>query len=262
MGPWLLFAACAFWMGRVDGGTACNYPPQLWCSSAEIARACKAEKHCALRAAAQPPRKAAPVSISLFYESLCPACRSYLVLELIPTWLMLNDIMNVTLVPYGNARETKGPTKWEFDCQHGEDECLGNMMETCILHLLPDPLFHMLTIFCLESSIYVSRNLQTCMKLYFPHVPLDNITNCVNGELGNKLMHQNAQLTEGLKPPHDYVPWILVNGKHTEDLQKQAQESLFKLVCSLYEANPILPCQDPKSQASLPHFPRDTCLRM
>ncbi|XP_053228611.1 gamma-interferon-inducible lysosomal thiol reductase isoform X1 [Podarcis raffonei] len=257
---WLLPIAAFCCLGGIAlGGAPCHYPPHQWCGSSEIAQACKAEKHCARLG--PPGKKAAPVSVSLYYESLCPACRSFLVFQLFPTWLLVGDAMEITLVPYGNAQEKKGPSKWEFECQHGPDECLGNLMEACLIHLLGDQGSYFPLIFCMESSANVTQNLETCMRLYpTSEIPLANVTSCVSGDLGNKLMHQNAQLTDALRPPHKYVPWIAVNGNHTEELQGEAQSNLLGVICKLYKGDLPPACQHKGN--SLPASPQDACLKI
>ena len=51
-----------------------------------------------------------------------------------------------------------------------------------------------------------------CVALYDPNTKWDSIMTCVKGDQGNQLMHQNAVKTGALKPAHDYVPWIVING--------------------------------------------------
>ncbi len=53
------------------------------------------------------------------------------------------------------------------------------------------------------------------------------------GQEGNRLMHKMAEKTESLNPPHNFVPWIVVNGKHTAEIQLAAMNDLKGLVCSM-----------------------------
>uniref|UniRef100_A0A8B9NLA5 Gamma-interferon-inducible lysosomal thiol reductase n=1 Tax=Accipiter nisus TaxID=211598 RepID=A0A8B9NLA5_9AVES len=210
----------------------CDYPVHLWCSSQEIAVACQAESRCANLSRPAAP----PVELSLFYESLCPACRGFLVQELFTTWLLLpEEVLSITLVPYGNAEERNVSGKWHFQCQHGPEECLGNMIETCLMHEAKNFSTYFPVIFCLESGSSVTKNLEACLQVYAPQLDGGRIAACVQGDAGAALMHRNAQLTEALDPPHQYVPWIVINGKHTDELQAQAEASLLGLICRLYQ---------------------------
>ncbi|AWP10762.1 putative gamma-interferon-inducible lysosomal thiol reductase-like isoform 5 [Scophthalmus maximus] len=147
----LLFLLCADGSGSAVSHPKppCRYPPSQWCRSLEIAIECKVQKQCMEVNATRPNQAVPPVSVTLYYESLCPACRVFITQQLFPTWTMLQDIMAVTLVPYGNAKELPSPNS-PFTCQHGEPECRGNLIEACIIHLTRHSSLQI--IYCMESA--------------------------------------------------------------------------------------------------------------
>ncbi|XP_077128945.1 gamma-interferon-inducible lysosomal thiol reductase [Ranitomeya variabilis] len=213
----------------------CDHPPRDWCSTWEIAKACKVEQQCMEYLSHNQNNKNEPaVQVELYYESLCGACRKFIVLQLFPTWLMLNEIMNVTLVPYGNAQEKNVSGKWEFTCQHGPDECYVNTIEACVMYHLKDLQNYFFVIFCIEQSSNLTSALEPCLAAYQPDLSIKTVMDCVNGDLGNKIMHENAIKTDSLKPPHEYVPWVVINGKHNDTLQDTAISALFNLICDMY----------------------------
>ena len=46
---------------------------------------------------------AAPVRFALYFESLCPDCKQFITEMLWTTWKKVGKIMDLQLVPYGNA---------------------------------------------------------------------------------------------------------------------------------------------------------------
>ena len=48
-------------------------------------------------------------------------------------------------------------------------------------------------------------------------------------------MHDIAVATENLSPSHQYVPWIVMDGAHTDDIENKAMVDLTALVCETYK---------------------------
>lgn len=230
----LLLLVFALWV-KFESSSAdvrCKHTPLTWCSTVEAAVECGVSKLC-LKANRTRQLTAEPVKIDVYYETLCPDCRDYITKMLYPTSVLLGDIMDLTVIPYGNAKETYDGQKYVFTCQHGEPECLGNMIQACLLNLTKSKALNI--IFCMEAATDVVQAAKPCVDLYAPELSKEKLLSCVKGDVGNQLMHQNALKTNALKPPHTFVPWIIVNGIHTDDLQQKAMSALLPLVCSKYK---------------------------
>ncbi|KNC86668.1 hypothetical protein SARC_01205 [Sphaeroforma arctica JP610] len=182
------------------------------------------------------------VKVELYMESMCPFCSTFLQGALTKAWEdpIIRDIMEINVIPYGNAHEIPNPTAaddYGYQCQHGPNECRGNLQMACAKHVLKDSEKWFPYIRCLEidnprdpaSAASECENI-----LMLPDEEIVAISHCVTSDLGKKLIHENAVKTMSLKPPHKYVPWIVVNDKHTDELQAAAQSDLIALVCELY----------------------------
>ncbi|KAI3368216.1 hypothetical protein L3Q82_007937 [Scortum barcoo] len=179
---------CADWRssGKSHPRPSCRYPPSQWCRSLEIAIECKVQKQCMEVNATRLNWAVPPVSVTLYYESLCPACRVFITQQLFPTWTMLQDIMTLTLVPYGNAKELPSENS-PFTCQHGEPECRGNIIEACIIHLTGHSAFQIIN--CMESAADVLSAAQ-------PEYTEENEDKAMSS-----LFHLVCELYKGVKPP-------------------------------------------------------------
>ncbi|KAJ0027593.1 hypothetical protein Pint_34934 [Pistacia integerrima] len=182
------------------------------------------------------------VNVALYYESLCPGSAEFILKYLVDVFdLDLIDIVNLKLVPWGNA-ETTDPNN-TIVCQHGEDECYFNTIHACAIEALPDtvrqasslqyfkkyvtqPIHslaapapttkHFRFIHCLmkktsEGPIHDKEEMWRSCCQGLKEVEQD-IQNCFDSGHGRELELKYRNET----PPHDYVPWLTVNDKHVE----------------------------------------------
>lgn len=177
-----------------------------------------------------------PVNITLYFESLCGGCQWFIKHQLYPAFQSIGSIMNINLVPYGNADEKLKDGKWVFTCQHGKEECIGNLIETCAIHFYPNVTDFFPFIHCIETSGKIPRKAAPSCAQKFD-LDYSEIESCASGDLGNKLEHEMALKTDALVPDHTYVPWITLEGVHTEKIQNEAENNLVRLICKTYKGS-------------------------
>lgn len=173
-------------------------------------------------------------------------------------------IANFTYYPYGNARGYEP----NVECQHGPNECLGNKIEACLMHLNPKPTTWVQALVCMESGTPYA-NWKKCASENSPAIETAPIESCIEGSLGNQLINDAARATNSLNPPHQYTPWITINGK-------PKQGSLIREICDAYTGTKPSGCSSPSSSSGSSgsssgssssaaaadyNLPRDLCFR-
>uniref|UniRef100_A0A0D9VSY6 Gamma-interferon-inducible lysosomal thiol reductase n=1 Tax=Leersia perrieri TaxID=77586 RepID=A0A0D9VSY6_9ORYZ len=176
------------------------------------------------------------VDVALYYESLCPYSAKFVVDNLAKVFKdgLLSSI-NLSLVPYGNARVRDG----KISCQHGSQECFLNTVEACAIDAWPDLRVHFRFIYCVEELVvnHKQQEWESCFaKLNLDPKP---VTDCYKSERGHQLSLKYGRQTDALQPPHKYVPWVVVDGQPLyEDY-----ENFESYICKAYKGQPPKVCK-------------------
>lgn len=116
------------------------------------------------------------------------------------------------------------------------------MIEACGMH------FHNATsdwfpfVNCIEASNMSPSSVAKSCATKAGWTDWEEINACTTSSLGNNLMHNIAMATQNLKPPHQFTPWVVLNGTPLTSSQLDAQ--LYKLVCKKYTGpNPPAACK-------------------
>ena len=215
-----------------------------------------------------PPR----VQVQAYTEALCIDCYHFILEDLIPTYNQLgDDVIDLDIVPFGNAQIMDEQNAGEVECQHGAAECDANSWEQCVIYVakhhdqgmdqndatssssnessLSSSLSSYSTtkkilnyFYCIESRLPMGHEDEIFSKEVF--LQCASPRNDDNAETidrihleachDNSLLSWNLQLQAAHSTPedHTFVPWVLVNGKFV-DVEK---ERLLDRICAEYQA--------------------------
>jgi len=177
------------------------------------------------------------VKISLYYESLCPNSQYFVTSQFYPNWEYFgSDLLQIEFRPFGKANFSESDDGgWDFQCQHGPDECLGNKLQACALQQVTDPSEYIPLINCIMASEYPPLDGYSCLEtLGITTTSLDDLVQCVESEQGEFLLHEIGVETLNLEPTLTGVPWLLFNDEFTMDDWIDGMNDLRGLLCSKY----------------------------
>mmetsp|Transcript_3063 Transcript_3063/g.11023 ORF Transcript_3063/g.11023 Transcript_3063/m.11023 type:complete len:173 (+) Transcript_3063:223-741(+) len=139
--------------------------------------------------------------------------------------------MNFTMVPYGNA--IKDPRTGEIQCQHGPDECTLNKAQLCGIKQGKTADVWWPFILCTEDLRTGGIDSIAPCADSSAGIDTDVLTVCYQGPEGDDLLAQAGAITDALDPPHQYTPWVVLEGKPLEDTS-----DITKSVCDAYTGSP------------------------
>jgi len=180
------------------------------------------------------------VTVSVYYEALCPDSKFFVINQLLPVYESIQDYTIVDLVPYGKAQTKEFNGKLVFQCQHDEVECEANKIHACVVKYVADPLIRLKYIACMISQNIIPDEIaKTCGKKL--NVDATPILECANSLTGSLLLKEYGERTHSLNPPVSFIPTIELNGSQTQVRQSLILKNLLKAVCQLIK-NPPYSC--------------------
>ncbi|XP_046670328.1 gamma-interferon-inducible lysosomal thiol reductase-like [Homalodisca vitripennis] len=189
-----------------------------------------------------PLEKKDSVKLTVFYESYCPYSIDFIDKQLYGAWNYFKKHLQVDLVPFGNAEQSYDKGHFVFTCQHGPKECVGNILHSCAIY---EACGKKGTLHCPVPKLKKALNYIDCVIDQEDQQKASDkcatkaglepkvINKCAKGKLGEWLESGYGNQTKAFdNPPVTYVPFIVVNGKHTDKIQDEAQTDLKALICT------------------------------
>lgn len=188
-----------------------------------------------------------PAVTSVFYETYCPDSIKFINKQLYPTYLKLNGSYFLPrLLPFGRANFTTLPNGTQlYSCQHGEKECYGNKVHTCVLHMDTHPLnAKMQFINCTMAR----TDLANTNPLVYPieecaaesQFNAQEIKNCVgNSTYMKNLLEAYSDETKKYAIPG--FPFIMFDQNFDVAKSKESEQNLASVICKNY-----IPANDTK----------------
>ncbi|XP_075223920.1 gamma-interferon-inducible lysosomal thiol reductase-like [Lycorma delicatula] len=169
-----------------------------------------------------------PVQISVFYETLCGDSRHFIVDELKPAWDKFGSALDIQFIPFGKAHSNSDGS---FVCQHGPNECRGNLIDSCVLSKLPKGGAQVKYVADrMEQPSSSDDEVQKHAEE--AGVSWSDVISCTNAVVGRNLQLEAERETKTRTPGPKFVPTVIFNNVYNQQLQTEIQRGGFdRILC-------------------------------
>nr|XP_022910309.1 GILT-like protein 1 [Onthophagus taurus] len=167
------------------------------------------------------------LKMSIYYETLCSDSVNFIKNQLAPNYDAIKKDVDFDLIPFGKATHSKKlDDDWTFLCQHGPQECNGNMLQACGLKFAANQDDKINFVNCVMSAKNPSAKTTTKKCAESNGISWDDLHNCYNSKVGRELLARNGDKTYNVQPSINYIPTIIFDNKYDYYLQNRAMYDL------------------------------------
>ena len=182
----------------------------------------------------------AQIQVEVFYESMCPDSKHFVETTLSSLLNDFSSYLSISMVPYGKGNTVQDGSKYKFTCQHGPDECTGNLYHNCAVKYIQDQTLQIKFLSCMFSNIFnVDADWRNWAKNCDEGLGLGafpSIYNCAVDLEGKQLMSESGVRTG----KRQFIPTVVLStggGRESAKIVLDTRSKVEKLrdqVCTLY----------------------------
>ncbi|XP_011311095.1 gamma-interferon-inducible lysosomal thiol reductase-like [Fopius arisanus] len=193
------------------------------------------------------------IGVDVYYVSLCPYSAKFIKDQLMPSYPDLKNYLDVKFIPYGKAKyKMNGSNKYEFECQHGPNECIANKAQICGYEAIlnSNKTFEdkkssaVELVGCAMSSANPVTAVPGCAKSMGLSAEIrKNMTDCMNSEMGDRLLAAYGDKTYALTPTVQAtgIPAVVIDHVYSPENHNAAIDNFKNLICNrISEGKPTI----------------------
>ncbi|KAI6184099.1 Gamma-interferon-inducible lysosomal thiol reductase [Aphelenchoides bicaudatus] len=222
-----LFSALLFSVATVRAAnfhqSPCTLPPDFWCDHPSVAIKCTGSlKFCD---SYRRTRLGKPTQIHLAFESACPDSKRFVVDRMYPKVLnnsYISQLVDFKAYPFGLA---KRETAEKIACHHGERECQGNKLLSCMMSTFENDKQTRSEIFYCFMHLFNKPQdpevvIQACMRRVGISLQvMQTIIACAKSQKATSLQRFDEVETRKILSQPRFVPFIQINEHSHIDMQ-------------------------------------------